>query len=117
MATRALQSGRLAVNYIAVDRRCDRFMAAAACILCDLVIELGDLDGVGISAACEIEGMPESVVRLDRVLPTMLCGVWQSLQVATEWWLDFIQASYCACITWQLAHAAGLLVRYEYPLA
>src|SRR5262249_39931232 len=53
MATRALQSGRLAVNYIAVDRRCDRFVTAAAGIFCDPVIELGDLDGVGISAAGE----------------------------------------------------------------
>ena len=69
MAARALQAGRLAVNYIAVDRRCDRFVTAAAGIFCDLVIELGDLDGVGISAAGEIEGMPESVVRLHRVFP------------------------------------------------
>ena len=50
----------------------------------DLVIELRDLDRVGISAGGEVEGMPESVVRLHRILPEMLCGVWQSLQVATE---------------------------------
>ena len=35
----------------------------------------------------------------------------QSLPVATEWWLDFIQPSYCACMTWQFAQAAGSFVR------
>jgi hypothetical protein len=33
--------------------------------------------------------------------------------VAAEWWLDLSHPSYWARITWQLAQAAGLLVRYE----
>src|SRR3972149_7260965 len=44
-------------------------------------------------------------------------GVWQSLQTATAWWLDFVHASYCSFITWQLAHAAGSSVRYAAPRA
>ena len=67
MAAGALQSGRLAVNYIAVDCRGDRFVAAAARIFRDLVIELRNLDGVGVASASEVKGMPESVVRFDHV--------------------------------------------------
>src|SRR5579871_186195 len=67
MTARALESGRLAVNYIAVDCRGDRFVTSAACILCDLMIKLCDLDRVGIASAGEVKGMPESVVRFDRV--------------------------------------------------
>jgi hypothetical protein len=40
----------------------------------------------------------------------MLCGEWQSLQVATAWWLPLRHASKWSCITWQLAQAAGSLV-------
>ena len=67
MAAGALEAGRFAMNYVAVDCRGDRFMAAAACIFCDLVIELCNLDGVGIATAGEVKGMPESVVGFDRV--------------------------------------------------
>ena len=42
--------------------------------------------------------------------------MWQSLQTATAWWLDLVQPSKWSCMTWQLAHAAGSLVRYEEPL-
>ena len=45
------------------------------------------------------------------------CGVWQSLHTATARWLDLIHASYCSCITWQLAQAAESWVRYEAPFA
>ena len=43
-------------------------MATPARILNDLVVELCDLDRVRISTASEIKGMPESVIRFDRVL-------------------------------------------------
>ena len=46
-------------------------------------------------------------------LPAKLCGVWQSLQVATEWWLDLSQPLYWSFIMWQFAHDEGSLLRYE----
>ena len=49
--------------------------------------------------------------------PIRLCGVWQSLQTATAWWLDLSHPLYCSLMTWQLAHAAGSFVRYEPPRA
>ena len=49
-------------------------MAPATRILNDLMIEPGDLDRVGISAAREIKGVPESVVRLHRILPDNVMG-------------------------------------------
>ncbi len=64
VAARALQTCRLAVRDVAIDRRGDRLMAPAAGVLGDLVIELCNLDGVGIPAAGEVKRMPESVVRL-----------------------------------------------------
>jgi len=42
-----------------------------------------DLDNVRKCACGECQGMQHSVRRLDGVFPTRLCGVWQSLQVAT----------------------------------
>src|SRR5687768_1884182 len=48
-------------------------------------------------------------------LATMPGGVWQSLQLATTWWLDFAQPSYCSCMTWQFAQAAASFDRYEAP--
>ena len=67
MTTRALQSLRLAMRNISVDRRGDVLVAAAAGVFCYLMIELRDLDGVGISAGREIERMPESVICLNRI--------------------------------------------------
>ena len=67
VAAGALESGGLAVNYVAVDGGGYVFVAVAAGVLGDLVIELRDLDGVGIPAGGEVEGMPESVVGLDGV--------------------------------------------------
>ena len=69
VAASALKAFRFAVYYISVDRRRDRFMAPAAGVLHHLVIELGDLDRVGISAASEIKRMPETVVRLHSIFP------------------------------------------------
>ena len=69
VAACALETFGFGVRYVSVDRRCDRFMTPVAGILHHLVIELGDLDRVGISAAGEIEGMPESVVCLHRIFP------------------------------------------------
>ena len=67
VATRALQAFGLAVYDIAVDGRSDVLVTAAAGILGDLVVELGDFDGVGIVAAGEVERVPESIVSFDRV--------------------------------------------------
>jgi hypothetical protein len=39
----------------------------AACAFHDLMIKFGDLDGVWIFAAGEVEGVPEPVVSFDRV--------------------------------------------------
>src|SRR4029077_9101069 len=68
VASGALESGGFAVNYVSVDGGGDAFVAVAAGVLGDFVIELRDLDGVGIPAGGEVEGMPESVVGLDGVL-------------------------------------------------
>ena len=62
------------MNHVAVDRGCDRLMAPATRVLNDLVVKLGDLDRVGISAAGEIKGVPESVIRLHRILPDNVMG-------------------------------------------
>ena len=67
MAARALQSLSFAVNDVAIDRGGDVFVTTTAGVFGDLVIEFGDLDGVGIPAGCEVERMPETVVRLDGV--------------------------------------------------
>lgn len=69
VAARALEAFRFAVHSVSINRRRDRFIAPAAGVLHHLVIELRDLDRVGISAASEIKGMPESVVRLHRIFP------------------------------------------------
>src|SRR5215475_1840044 len=69
VAAGALESGGPAVNNVTVDGGGDALVAMAAGVLGDLVIELGDLDRVGIPAGGEVEGMPESVVGLDGVLP------------------------------------------------
>ena len=74
----------LPCTHVAIDGRRDVLVASAAAFSVTLVIELRDLDGVGIASAGEVERVPESVVGLDRILPMMLCGVWQSLQVAAR---------------------------------
>ena len=50
VAARALQTCRLAVNHVAVDRGSDRFMTAPAGVLGNLVVELCDLDCVRITS-------------------------------------------------------------------
>src|SRR3569833_1036934 len=67
MTARAHDSLGVAVCTVAVDGCRNAFMAMPAGAFHDLVIELRDLDVVWIVAACEIEGMPEAVVRFDRV--------------------------------------------------
>lgn len=67
MAARALQPVRFSVDDIAINCGRDAFVATAAGILDYLVIELRDLDGVGIPAGREVKRVPESVVGLNRV--------------------------------------------------
>lgn len=74
VATRAVEACGFAVNNVAVDRRGDRFVAAAACVLGDPVIEFRDLDSVGIMPAGEIKRMPEAVVGLDGILSDQVVG-------------------------------------------
>lgn len=69
MTARAHDSLGITVSAVAIDLRCDGFVAVAACAFHDLVIELRDLDGVWIFAAGEVEGMPKSVVGLDGIFP------------------------------------------------
>jgi hypothetical protein len=76
-----------------------------------------DPDRVGKGAGGEVERVPEAVEGLRRVLADQTRGVWQLLQTATLRWLERCQPSYCSCITWQLAQAAGSSVRYEAPRA
>ena len=63
-----LQSCGFATDNIAIDRRSDRLVASAAGVFRHLMIELGYLNGVGIVAAGEVKGMPESVVGFHGVL-------------------------------------------------
>src|ERR1035438_8377082 len=67
MATGTLQPFSFAVYNVAVDFRRDVLVTAAASVLRDPVIELGDLNRVGVVAAGEVKGMPESVVCLHGV--------------------------------------------------
>ena len=67
MATRALQTRSLAVNYITVDRRGDRFVTASASVLHHLVIEFRDLNGVGIPPRSEVKRVPKAVVGLHSI--------------------------------------------------
>ena len=67
VAARALQAFSLAVHDVAVDGRGDVLVATAAGVLRYLMVELGDLNGVGIVAAREVERMPESIVGLHRI--------------------------------------------------
>lgn len=59
----------VAVSAAAVNLCGDGFVAMAARALHDLMVEFRDLDGVGIFAAGEVEGMPESVVGLHCIFP------------------------------------------------
>ena len=74
MATRALQSFGLAVDDIAFDFRCNVFVTAAAGVLGHFVVELGDLNRVGIVAAGEIKRVPESVVSLHCIFADNVMG-------------------------------------------
>ena len=96
-----LQPGCLAVNDVAINRRGDRFMTAAAGIFCDLMIELRDLDGVRIASAGEVKGMPESVVRFDRVFSNDV--VWRVTVVAG---CDRVMARLHPCVVLRLHDVA-----------
>jgi len=72
VAARALQPFSLAVHNVAVDGRSNVLVAAAAGILRHFVVEAGDLDGIGVVAAGEIEGMPETVVDFDGVFANQI---------------------------------------------
>lgn len=74
VATRALEALRLAVHHISVDGGGDVLVAVPAGVLGDLMIEFSDLDGIGIPAGGEVEGMPEAVIRFDRVLSEDVVG-------------------------------------------
>jgi hypothetical protein len=39
--------------------------------------------------------------------------MWQSLHVATAWWLPWSQPSYCGCMMWQLAQDSDRVLKYE----
>src|SRR4051812_41986468 len=68
MTARAHDSFCVAVLAIAIDGCSYGFVAMAACTFDHLMVELCDLDGVGIVAAGEIEGVPETVIRFYGVL-------------------------------------------------
>jgi len=68
VASGALKTGSFSVHNVAVDRRRDGLVTSPARVLGHLMIELGDLDCVGIPAGGEVERVPESVVGLDGVL-------------------------------------------------
>src|SRR5215471_17240039 len=74
VAASALQPLGFTVSYVAIDGFCDVFMPTAASVFGDLVIELGDLDVVGIAAAGEVERMPESIIGLHHVLAHDVMG-------------------------------------------
>ena len=75
-----------------------------------------DLDRVVKFAGGERERMKKAVLGFREIFRNEPGGVWQSLQVATERWLDFIQPSRWSCMTWQLAQALGSFPRYERAL-
>src|ERR1700756_1640994 len=56
MTAAAVEALRSAVNDVAVDRGGDIFMAAPAGVFHNPMVELRDLDGVGIPAGGEVEG-------------------------------------------------------------
>jgi len=68
VAAGAFQTPGPSVHDIAVNGRRDAFMASPAGILDHFVVELRDLDGVGVVPGREIERVPEPIVGLDRVL-------------------------------------------------
>ena len=74
MAPSALQSIGFAVDDVAVDFRRNVFVTATAGVLRHFVIELGDLDGVGIASAGEVERVPESVVSLHCIFADYVMG-------------------------------------------
>ena len=68
VTTRAFQPTRATVIGTGVDGRGDVLVTAPARVLRHLVIESGDLDGIGILAASEVERMPETIVGFYRIL-------------------------------------------------
>jgi hypothetical protein len=72
VAACALESFRFAAHYVSIDRRCDRFVAPATGVLHHLVIELGDLDRVRVSAAREMKECQNPLFAFTAYFPTML---------------------------------------------
>jgi hypothetical protein len=56
--------------FLPVESGGDVFVAAAACALCDFVVELGDLNRVR-----EAAGGQKPLLAITAYLATMLCGV------------------------------------------
>ena len=69
VAACALQSFGAAVHHVAVNRRSYVLVAAAAGVLGDFLVELRDLEGVGIFSAGEVKRVPETIVGLNGVPP------------------------------------------------
>jgi len=67
VAASALQTFSFAVDNTAVDFCRDVLVTPAAGVLGNSVVELGDLNRVGIVATGEIKGMPETVIGLHRI--------------------------------------------------
>ncbi len=76
-----------------------------------------DLDRIVKFAGGEGERMKKAVLGFREILGNEPAGVWQSLQVATERWLDLYQPLRWSCMMWQLAQALGSFPRYDPPLA
>ena len=74
MTARALQALRFAVNDVAVDRGGDVFMAAAAGVFDDSMVEFRDLDRVWIPTGREVKGMPEAVIGFHGILAENVVG-------------------------------------------
>ena len=92
-------------------------VAVTAGLLGDLPAVRFDLNIVLVAAGGEKNECQKPLDALVAYLPMKFAGVWQLLQVATARCDDLSQPSYCSCMTWQLAQAAGSSVRYDQPLA
>src|SRR5579871_1424864 len=68
VAARALNAFGATVHHVAINRRSNVLVAAAAGVLRDLMIEARDLDVVGIASGGEVKRMPEAVVGLHGIL-------------------------------------------------
>jgi len=99
MTARALQTLRFAVNDVAIDRGGDVFMASAAGVFYDPMVESRDLDRVRIPAGREVKGMPEAVIGFHGILAENIVGSMAVIAGGGRAMTGFSQASYCARIT------------------